>query len=123
MRRLLSGYATNYNIRNQRSGYIHLNPAKAKILKSIDELDTYPWPGHAAIMRKDSNDWQNIDEVLGQYSVQKAAALICYWGNSRFGISSTILGSRLNISQSSVSRAVKRGSEYCKENDVELKID
>lgn len=259
MRRLLSGYATNYNIRNNRAGYvfqnryksilcdadiyflelvryIHLNPIKAKILKDIGELDIYPWTGHSAIMRKNSNEWQNTDEVLGHYGGQKAAArrqyrafvidgingkledmsggglirsyggwqeitkmrknhearigderilgesdfvqqvikndeikleeelllkrngwdierlvqyvchyfdvaqaqistkgrsnpvshakaLICYWGNSRLGISSTDLGARLNISQSSVSRAAKRGKEYSEENNVELKTN
>ncbi|MFV2058962.1 MAG: helix-turn-helix domain-containing protein, partial [Thiohalomonadales bacterium] len=245
MRRLLSGYGTTYNLRNKRSGYvfqnryksilcdaddyflelvryIHLNPIKAKIVKDINELNTYPWTGHSAIMHKNSNDWQNTDEVLLQYSVQKAAArrrysafisdgiteklgdmsggglirsyggwqeisklqkshearigderilgdsdfveqaikndetkleeelllkqkgwdleklvkyvcqyfdvtqdqistkgrdntisyaksVICYLGNVRLGISSTQLGARLNISQSSVSRSVKRG--------------
>ena len=258
MRRLLSGYATNYNIRKKRTGYvfqnryksilcdadsyflelvryIHLNPVKAKILSGIDVLDTYAWTGHAVIMGKKSNDWQNIDEVLGNYSTKKtvarrryrsfindgvtlklenmdggglirsyggwqeiikkrknhearigderilgdsdfiqqvikqddlkleeeimfknqgwdigklvkyvchhfdidrsqlstkgrnnrvshAKALICYWGNSKLGISSTELGARLNISQPNVSRAVKRGREYSKENNFTLQV-
>ena len=90
MRRLLSGYATNYNIRQKRSGYvfqnryksilcdadnyflelvryIHLNPVKAKMLRDISELDRYSWTGHGAIMGNQSNDWQNTDEVLDYY--------------------------------------------------------
>ncbi len=54
-------------------------------------------------------------------SISHANALICYWGNIRLGISSTELGARLHISQSSVSRAVKRGEEYSKNNSIEFK--
>lgn len=58
--------------------YIHLNPVKAKILSGIDDLDTYPWTGHAVIMGKKSNDWQNIDGVLSHYSTKKTFARKCY---------------------------------------------
>ena len=69
---LLGGYASNYNRRHRRSGYvfqnryksilfdadsyllelvrtIHLNPIKAKILKSLSQLDRYHWTGHAGL--------------------------------------------------------------------------
>jgi len=72
MRRLLSGYAISYNIRHNRYGhlfqnryksivceedpyfrelvrYIHLNPLRATLVKSVRELDGYPWSGHSGM--------------------------------------------------------------------------
>src|SRR5665647_2349785 len=73
MRRLLTGYAVSFNRRNQRSGhlfqnryksivceeepyllelvrYIHLNPLRAGMIASLEELDLYPWSGHAVLL-------------------------------------------------------------------------
>lgn len=72
---LLGGYAGYYNRSHQRSGYvfqnryksilvdeesylleliryIHLNPMRAKILSALEELDKYPWTGHAGLVNK-----------------------------------------------------------------------
>jgi hypothetical protein len=69
MRRLLSGYATGFNRRHQRSGhlfqnryksilcqedaylkelvrYIHLNPLRARLVSDIGSLAEYPYCGH-----------------------------------------------------------------------------
>ena len=87
MRRLLTGYAVSYNRRHHRSGhlfqnryksilcqedayllelvrYIHLNPARAKLVKDISALDTYAFSGHSAIMGKVNRDWQDIEWLL-----------------------------------------------------------
>jgi len=68
MRRLLTGYATVHNLRHRRAGhlfqnrdtsiiceedasflelirYIHLNPLRARIVKTLEELDNYRWCG------------------------------------------------------------------------------
>ena len=73
MRRLLTGYAVWFNRSRRRHGhlfqnrfksvlcqedsyllelvrYIHLNPLRAGLVKSIPELDTYPYSGHGALM-------------------------------------------------------------------------
>jgi REP element-mobilizing transposase RayT len=73
MRRLLTGYAISYNRRHRRWGhlfqnryksiicdedayftelvrYIHLNPLRAKLVKSLDKLDRYRWSGHGVLM-------------------------------------------------------------------------
>ena len=73
MRRLLTGYAVNFNHRHRRVGhvfqnryksivceedayllelirYIHLNPLRAKIVSNLDDLGTFPWSGHAILM-------------------------------------------------------------------------
>jgi REP element-mobilizing transposase RayT len=87
MRRLLTGYAVNFNHRHKRSGhlfqnryksiiceedtyflelirYIHLNPLRAKIVPDLEALDNYPWSGHAVLMGKRNLPGQAIDEVL-----------------------------------------------------------
>ena len=91
MGKLLSGYATQYNRRKKRSGYvfqnryksilcdedaylleliryIHLNPLKAKIVRSLPELERYPWSGHAGLMGKHEQDWHAKEEVLGLFA-------------------------------------------------------
>jgi REP element-mobilizing transposase RayT len=75
MRRFLTGYAISYNRRHRRWGhlfqnryksiicdedtyfmelvrYIHLNPLRAKLIKSLEQLDRYHWSGHSMIMGK-----------------------------------------------------------------------
>lgn len=87
MRKFLSGYAGGYNRRHHRHGhlfqnryksivveedayfkelvrYIHLNPLRAGMVKSVKELDQYPWCGHSALMGKVEYGWQNIAYVL-----------------------------------------------------------
>jgi REP element-mobilizing transposase RayT len=87
MRRLLTGYAQQYNRRHRRHGvlfqnryksilceensyllelvrYIHLNPARAGVVKDIDELRDYDGSGHSALMGKIARSWQETDSVL-----------------------------------------------------------
>jgi putative transposase len=91
MRRLLTGYAIWFNRRYQRSGhlfqnryksivcdediyllelvrYIHLNPIRAAIVKSVEELDSYRWSGHSVLVGKRDNAWQECEYVLRQFS-------------------------------------------------------
>jgi len=87
MRRLLTGYAINFNHRHTRIGhlfqnryksiiceedpylvelirYIHLNPLRARIVSDLDSLDDYSWSGHAVLVGKNKLCGQAIDEVL-----------------------------------------------------------
>jgi REP element-mobilizing transposase RayT len=80
MRRLLTGYALWFNRRHRRSGhlfqnryksilceedpyllelvrYIHLNPLRASVVKSLEELDHHRWSGHGVLLRKNPRDW------------------------------------------------------------------
>ena len=73
MKRLLTGYAVSFNLRHKRLGhlfqnryksivceeesyllelvrYIHLNPLRAGIVSSLEELALYPWSGHAVLL-------------------------------------------------------------------------
>ncbi|MFH1791045.1 MAG: transposase [Candidatus Omnitrophota bacterium] len=101
MRSLLTGYAIYFNRAHNRHGYlfqnryksilcqedryfaklvsyIHLNPVRAKIIESVDELDYYPWSGHAAIIGTKKCPWQNTDEVLSRFKRNKQAARAAY---------------------------------------------
>ena len=83
MRRLLTGYAQQFNRRHRRHGqlfqnrfksilceeepylpelvrYIHLNPLRAGIVKDLKALKTYPYSGHGVIMGKLKNDWRML---------------------------------------------------------------
>jgi REP element-mobilizing transposase RayT len=101
MRKFLTGYATQFNGRHHRHGhlfqnryksivceedtyflklvsYIHLNPLRARLVRSIDELDRYPWSGHAVIMKHIDNDWQDRDYVLQYFGDRNGLAIQAY---------------------------------------------
>ena len=101
MRRLLTGYALGYNRRHRRNGhlfqnryksiiceegayllelvrYIHLNPLRAGVVKSIGGLDHYPWSGHRVLVGKGKNDWQERDYVLHQFYKNEGKAVRGY---------------------------------------------
>jgi len=91
MRRLLSGYAGRFNRRHRRSGhlfqnryksilcqedvylkelirYIHLNPLRAEIVKTLEELGRYRYCGHSNLTGKIQNEWQEIGSVLNLFA-------------------------------------------------------
>jgi len=90
MRRLLTGYALNFNRRHKRHGhlfqnryksivcqkdaylkelvrYIHLNPMRAGIVFHLEELNKYPYCGHSTLMGKKERPWQEVNYVLGYF--------------------------------------------------------
>jgi len=90
MKKLLTGYVVNFNLRHKRTGhlfqnryksiiceddpylleltrYIHLNPVRAGIVGGVEELNNYRWAGHSAIMGNMERTWQEIDTVLGYF--------------------------------------------------------
>lgn len=91
MRRLLTGHAQYFNKRHKRVGhlfqnryrsevceeesyfstliaYIHLNPVKAGIVKSVNDLLTYPWTSHPVILGKTMQPWVDVEYVLHYFS-------------------------------------------------------
>jgi len=97
MRRLLTGYAVSFNRRHKRHGqlfqnryksiicqedsyllelvrYIHLNPLRAKIVSSLDQLGDFPYCGHAALLENINVPWQNCDYVLRYFGKRKKDA-------------------------------------------------
>ena len=101
MRRLLTGHAIRFNRRHKRSGhlfqnryksiiceeepyllelvrYIHLNPVRAGMLKTIKELDRYRWSGHSVLVGKQKNGWQETEYVLSMFVAEKRRAVRAY---------------------------------------------
>jgi putative transposase len=101
MRKLLTWYAQYYNRRHKRRGhlfenryrsilcdennyllslvrYIHLNPLRANIVKTLKELDHYPFCGHRAIIGKAKHIWTDADYVLSQFGSTRQKGLVGY---------------------------------------------
>jgi putative transposase len=101
MRRFLTGYAVTYNLRHQRHGhlfqnryhsivceedvyfqelvrYIHLNPLRAELVKSLSELDRYPWCGHSVLMGRTRHDWQDREYALSWFGRREGEARRAY---------------------------------------------
>ena len=97
----MSGYAGYFNRRHNRHGhvfqnryksivceeetyflelvrYLHLNPLRSKIVKDLNELDSYRYAGHSAIVGTVARKWQDIDEVLGRFSDKRGRAIRLY---------------------------------------------
>jgi len=97
MSRLLTGHAMHFNRRYHRSGqlfqnryksilcqqdtyllelvrYIHLNPVRAGLVVSINSLDRYPFTGHAVIIGKKKNNWQDSEYVLKLFAKTRSTA-------------------------------------------------
>ena len=97
MRKQLTWYAQYYNRRHLRNGhlfenryksilcdednyllplirYIHLNPVRAGIVETMEELDRYPWSGHSVLMGEREYGWMDVKYVLLQFkdSIKKA---------------------------------------------------
>jgi REP element-mobilizing transposase RayT len=91
MRRLMTGYAINFNLRHKRRGhlfqnryksivcqedlylleltrYIHLNPFRAGLVHDLEALGRYPWSGHSALLGQVERDWQDTGAILGYFS-------------------------------------------------------
>ena len=88
---VLTGYSIRFNERHQRVGhlfqnrykspvvckdgyfrdvvrYIHLNPVRSKIVRSIPELEEYPWTGHRHIIRGGPPAWQDTDLLQTEFN-------------------------------------------------------
>jgi REP element-mobilizing transposase RayT/DNA-binding transcriptional regulator YhcF (GntR family) len=98
MRKLLTWYAQYYNRRHRRTGhlfenryksilcdedtyllalvrYIHLNPIRAGLVKTMEVLDRYPWSGHRTIIGRTKHIWMDTEYVLAQFGDTRRKAL------------------------------------------------
>lgn len=97
MRRLLTGYAVAFNLRHKRNGhlfqnryksiicqdelyllelirYIHLNPLRAGLVASIDDLARYPYSGHQQLLGLKVQKMLSVGEVWGCFGKGEMAA-------------------------------------------------
>ncbi len=131
MKRLLTGYVVNFNLRHRRRGhlfqnryksivceedpylleltrYIHLNPLRAGIVKDLKGLGKYPWTGHSAIVGEVKRDWQDTDTILGYFGKGKRRAVLGY---EKFVAEGTGWGRRLELVGGGLVRSMGGWSE------------
>ena len=66
--------------------YIHLNPLRISAVKSLGELDVYPWSGHNILVGKGKNDWQEREYVLQKFHRAERKAIQAYRGFMQEGM-------------------------------------
>jgi putative transposase len=82
--------------------YIHLNPPRAGRVKTMEELDHYPWSGHHVILGEGKNNWQERDYVLQQFH-DKADKL-----SHEFGASQAEIARQLGVYTSAIAKAFQK---------------
>ena len=101
MRRLMTGHAVRYNLRHARCGhlfqnrfksivvedepyflelvrYVALNPVRAGLAATPEELDAYRWSGHAVIVGRQAAPWQDVGGVVSRFGHRKKEAVTRY---------------------------------------------
>ena len=63
-----------------------LNPLRAKLVKSLSQLDRYRWSGHSVLVAKIKHDWQDRDYVLKWFGKTEADAVKAYREHVNKGI-------------------------------------
>ncbi len=58
--------------------YIHLNPLRAGLAESLEDLERYPWSGHAVVMNRIRHEWQDRNYVLGYFGQRESSARKAY---------------------------------------------
>jgi len=104
MQRLGTGYVRDFNGRTGRSGhlyqgryksflvadevylrllvrYVHRNPIKHGLVRSLSELERDPWSGHGALMGRTPAPFQEVQAVLALFgdSVETARVALNRW--------------------------------------------
>jgi len=98
MARLNTGYAKNFNLRHERSGYlfqnrfksrivgddadllnliryVHANPLRAGLVPSLAALEQYPWSGHGALVgARSALPFEDSNRVLGCFANTQSSA-------------------------------------------------
>ena len=98
MRKLLTWYAQYFNRKHRRTGhlfenryksilcdednyllalirYIHLNPIRANIVATIEQLDRHPWSGHRTLIGKARHPWMDVDHALSEFGTTRRKAI------------------------------------------------
>ncbi len=101
MHHVITGYATNFNLRHRRAGhlfqnrykaiicdleeyllelvpYIHLNPLRARLVKDLAELGGYKWCGHSAVVKGVPDGILDRDALLKNFGDNVGTAVERY---------------------------------------------
>jgi REP element-mobilizing transposase RayT len=129
MKWLLGTYTKRFNIRHQICGhlfagrykalivdgsgtgylrtvcdYVHLNPARAKVLRKEEPLEAFPWCSYREYLKRPRERpvWLRVDRVLGEHGIPKDTAA------GRRGLA-VRLESRRKEEKSGEYRAIRKG--------------
>ncbi len=138
MRRLLTGYAINFNTRHKRSGhvfqnryksivceeetyllelvrYIHLNPLRARLVSDLVALSEFPWCGHSVLMGNQELPGQDIEEILTLFGTNLGQSRQSYSDFIRDG---ALQGRRDDLIVGGPQRSMKKQVE--RQDDLEI---
>jgi len=104
MQRIGTRHARHFNTRHERVGalfqgryrsilvdeeayllalirYVHRNPLRAGIVKSIQALASHPWTGHSVLMGRSAVAFQATDQVLARFgaTVEESRRALACW--------------------------------------------
>lgn len=135
MSKLLTGYASGFNRRHQRHGhlfqnryksivceeepyfirlvirlvsYIHLNPLRAGLVRTIEELGGYAWCGHAVLLGNDRQEWQDREYVSRCFGDKESSAISAYL---EYVVSASNLGHQPDLTGGGLIRSMGGWSE------------
>ena len=131
MRKLLTGYVVNFNRRHGRYGhlfqnryksilceedpylleltrYIHLNPVRTGVVKTMRGLAAYPWTGHAVVVGRVKRKWQDVDTVLLYFGKKRKKARRKY---ERYVAEGVKMGNRPELVGGGLTRSMGGWSE------------
>jgi REP element-mobilizing transposase RayT len=98
MRRVNTGYAVRFNLRHDRVGYLFqnrfgsslvaddsylralipyilLNPLRAGVVRSLDELESFPWSAYGGLLgRRDAFAFEDVDSALATFGELREVA-------------------------------------------------
>lgn len=66
--------------------YVHLNPVRAGLLHTLDELDTYEWTSHYDIAANRRHPWTRTDDVLNLFGTTVDGRMGAYRSYLQAGI-------------------------------------
>ncbi len=58
--------------------YIHLNPLRARLVRTLSELERYPWSGHGVLLGEIAGSWQEREWVLSWFGKTADSAKQAY---------------------------------------------
>lgn len=143
MRKVLTWYAQYYNRQHKRTGhlfenryksilcdeekyllalvrYIHLNPIRAKVVSSMEKLDSYPWSGHRMIVKKEKSKWMDIEHVLAQFGKTREKAIREY---RRFVTEGVTIGKQPELTGVGLRRSLGGWSEVISQRRKRQKVE
>ena len=77
------------NYLEQLIRYVHLNPIRAGICKSLKSLEHYTWSGHIILLGKAKNQFQDVEAVLHRFGKTTLAARAGYLKYLEQGLNSS----------------------------------